>query len=63
MMTLKDIGRKIWDIALKLSELSCSCGWEGGECGVCGNPANLHTTEPGNEEEDRESKETAIMGK
>ena len=46
MMTLKDIGGEIWDIALRLSEFSFSCGWECGGCRVCGNPANIYTVEP-----------------
>ncbi|MBT9160167.1 MAG: hypothetical protein AAGB97_06880 [Dehalococcoidia bacterium] len=57
MMTLKEIARKIWDIALKVSEFSCSCGCERGQRRVYGNPADLHTTEPGNEREDYESKQ------
>jgi len=54
--TLKDVGRKLWDIALKLSESSCSCGWEG-ECRACGSLANLDTAESSNKREDHESKE------
>jgi len=56
-MTPKDIGKKIWDIALKLSEFSCSCGWECGEGRVCGSDGDIHTIEPSTENEGHESKE------
>ncbi len=47
MMTLKDIGRKFWDIALKISEYSCSCGWGDEWCeGWWGSHADTHTIEP-----------------
>ena len=59
-MTLKYIGKKIWDIALKLSEFSCSCGWECGECRVYGNHADTHTIEPSTENEGHESKEVMM---
>ena len=59
-MTLKDVGRKLWDIALKLSEFNCNCGWECGEYKVCGNLANLHTAEPSNEREYHESKKVVM---
>ena len=57
IMGLKDIGRKIGDIAFKLAISSCSCGWECGRCQACGNHGNLHTTEPSNEKKDHKSKE------
>ena len=57
MMTLKGMGRKIWDIALRLSEFSCGCGWECGECGGCGSHADTHTIEPSTKNEGHESKE------
>ena len=60
MMTLKDIRGKIWNIALKLSEFSCSCGWECGECRVYGNHADTHTIEPSIENEGHESKEVMM---
>jgi len=59
-MALKYIGKKIWDITLKLSEFSCSCGWECGECRVYGNHADTHTIEPSTENEVHESKEVMM---
>jgi hypothetical protein len=60
-VTLKDIGRKIWHVALKLSEYSCRCGWECGECGACDNLANLYTKEPGNNEAEEGCKNGKTM--
>jgi hypothetical protein len=44
-MTLKYIGKKIWDIAIRLSEFSCTCGWEGDELRARGSHANIPTIE------------------
>ena len=56
-MMLKYVGKKIWNIALKLSEFSCSCGWECGGCRVCSRHDDTHTIEPSIESEGHESKE------
>jgi len=56
-MRLKDIGRKIGDIAFRVAMSTCERGGGCGECGSCGNYVNLHTLELGNEKKDHESKE------
>jgi hypothetical protein len=48
MATLKYIGKKLWEVAHKLSEYSCGCGRECGNCGACYNLVNLHTKDLGN---------------
>ena len=55
-MTLKYIGKKIWDIAIRLSEFSCSCGWECDELRVRGSHADTHTIEPSTENEGNNKK-------
>ena len=40
VMGLKDIGKKLGDIAFRAAVSGCSCGGECGWCGGCGKPAN-----------------------
>jgi len=54
MKMLKCIGDKGWNIAFKLSEFSCSCGWE------CEVDSSYPHHKPGNRKEDHETNEEVI---
>jgi len=59
-MTLKYIGKKIWDIAIRLSEFSCSCGWGDEWCEVWDSHTNTHTIESSTKNEGHESKKVMM---
>ena len=56
-MKIKDIGRKLGEIAFRMATFGCGCARESGSCGGCGSHANPHTIEPDNEKEGSVSKE------
>lgn len=56
-MSIKNIGRRVEKLVIRMAGSGCGCGRESGSCGGCGSHNPRQTIEPGDGKSDSVSKE------